>query len=46
MQVIKDFRLEWNAKMKQYEEQGYSEKEALNIKAEASKLADLEYLKN
>ena len=38
---IKEIRLEWNEKMKQYQQQGYSQKEALNMKEEKSKLKDL-----
>ena len=37
---------EWNVKMQNYEEKGYSEKEALNIRAEEQKLCDIEFLKN
>ena len=32
--------------MKLYEQKGYSEKEALNIRTEEQKLADIEFLKN
>ena len=31
--------------MKKYEEKGYSEKEALNIRTEVKKLCDIEFLK-
>ena len=43
IQVIK---AEWNKKMKLYEQKGYSEKEALNIRTEEQKIADIELLKN
>ena len=36
---------EWNVKMKNYEEKGYSEKEALDIRSEEQKLCDIEFLK-
>lgn len=42
---IKEIRLRWNEKMKQYQQQGYSEKEALNMKEEQNKLKDLDFLK-
>ena len=45
VQDINEIRLQWNEKMKAYEEKGYSEKEALNIRAEQTKLADLDFLK-
>ena len=40
---IQVIRAEWNVKMKNYEEKGYSEKEA---RAEEQKLCDIEFLKN
>ena len=43
---IKDIRLQWNDKMKQYQEKGYSEKEAQNLKEEQKKLKDLDFLKS
>ena len=39
---IQVIRAEWNVKMKNYEEKGYSEKEA---RAEEQKLCDIEFLK-
>ena len=38
-------RVEWNDKMKKYEEKGYSEKKLLNISTEERKFADIEFLK-
>ena len=38
-QEIKDLKIKWNDKMKWYQQ-----KEALNAKEEASKLADLQFL--
>ena len=43
--AIKEIKLKWNTKMKAYEEKGFSEKEALNLKEEASKIKDLDFLK-
>ena len=43
---IKEICIEWNEKMKHYQQQGYSQKEALNLKEEQSKLKDLEFLKS
>ena len=42
---IQVIRFEWNDKMKKYKEKGYSENEALNIRTEEQKLADMEILK-
>ena len=36
-------RAEWNKKMKNYEEKGYSDKEVLNIQTEEPNLAELEF---
>ena len=44
--AIKEIQLEWNEKMKALEKKGYSEKEALNIRTELSRLKDLECLKS
>ena len=44
-QTMKEIKLQWNEQMEVYQHQGYSQKEALNIKEEVSKLADLQYLK-
>ena len=38
-------RVEWNDKMKKYEEKRYSEKKLLNISTEERKFADIEFLK-
>ena len=43
---IQRIRVQWNAKMKELEQKGYESKEALNLKKDASKLKDLEFLKN
>ena len=43
---IKKIRVEWNEKMKELEQKGFDAKEALNLKKDASKLKDLEFLKN
>jgi len=40
---IKEIRLQWNDKIKLYKQQGYSQKEALNLKEEQSKLKDLDF---
>ena len=45
-QSIKQIKLQWNEKMKAMEARGFSQKEALNLKEETRKLADLEFLKN
>ena len=42
---IKDLKIKWNSKMKALQEEGYTEKDLLNLKREAQKLADLEFLK-
>ena len=42
---IKEFKAEWNNKMKALQEKGYNEKELLNLKNEDDKLKDLEFLK-
>ena len=42
---IQVIRAEWNDKMKKYEENGYSEKEVLNISTQERQFADIEFLK-
>ena len=42
---IKKIRVKWNAKMKELEKRGFDTKEALNLKKDASKLKDLDFLK-
>ena len=44
--AIKEIHIKWNKKMQELEEKGYSEKELVNSKKEASKLKDLEFLKS
>ena len=44
--AIKEIKYAWNAKMKELQEKGYSEKEIMNTKREAAKLADLEFIKS
>ena len=41
---IKGIKLEWNAKMKEMEEKGFSAKQLANIKLESQKLDDLDFL--
>ena len=41
---IKGIKLEWNAKMKEMEEKGFSAKQIANIKLESKKLDDLDFL--
>ena len=43
---IEDVKVKWSAKMKELEKEGFEAKDALNVKKDASKLKDLEYLKN
>ena len=39
-QKIKEIKLQWNDKMKETENKGFSKKEALNLQEETKKLAD------
>ena len=41
----KELKINWNLKMLELQEKGYSEKAILNTKIESQKLQDLEYLK-
>ena len=43
---IKELKVKWNERMAGLQVQGYNEKEVLNLKLEAQKLEDLEFLKN
>ena len=42
---IKELKINWNLKMLELQEKGYSEKAMLNTKIESQKLQNLEYLK-
>ena len=44
-QSIKEIRVKWNNRIKELEKLGYDNKEALNLRKDASKLQDLEFLK-
>ena len=42
---IKELKINWNLKLLELQENGYSEKAILNTKIESQKLQELEYLK-
>ena len=44
-QCIKDIKVKWSEKMVLLEKEGYQAKDALNVKKDASKVKDLEFLK-
>ena len=44
--AIKEINLKWNKKMQELEAKGYSEKERVNSKKEATKIKDLDFLKS
>ena len=40
--IIKDIQLKWAEKMEELQKKGFEEKDALNIRKDATKLTDLE----
>ena len=42
---IKEIRLQWSKKMNVLKKKGFDAKDALNVKKDATKIKDLEYLK-
>ena len=44
-QCIQEIKVKWSKQMKELEKEGYQANDALNVKRDASKRKDLEYLK-
>ena len=44
--LIQEIQVNWTDRMKELQKKGFDEKDAMNLKKEASKLSDLEFLKN